>query len=59
MRHPWIAGFDRRMINPALQAVRIEVEQSLAPVYERFTEGFETPNLQAAKATLASPALVS
>lgn len=33
-----------------------EVRQFLAPVYERFTEGFDTPDLRAARALLDRPA---
>jgi predicted ATPase len=29
-----------------------EARQLLAPVYDRFTEGFETPDLRSAKALL-------
>jgi predicted ATPase len=32
-----------------------EVRQLLAPVYDRFTEGFETPALRAARALLDEP----
>ena len=31
-----------------------EAHASLAPVYARFTEGFETPDLKAARALLAA-----
>jgi predicted ATPase len=34
------------------QGKRAEVRELLAPIYGRFTEGFETPDLQAAKALL-------
>ena len=32
-----------------------EVRQLLAPVYDRFTEGFDTPDLRAARALLDGP----
>jgi predicted ATPase len=33
---------------------RQEAREMLAPVYEAFTEGFERPDMQAAKATLTA-----
>ena len=39
----------------ATQGRHDEVRQLLAPVYDRFTEGFETPDLRAARALLDGP----
>jgi predicted ATPase len=35
-----------------IQGRHDEVRQLLAPIYDRFTEGFDTPALRAAKALL-------
>ena len=37
------------------QGRRDEVRQLLAPVHERFTDGFDTPDLRAARALLNGP----
>ena len=38
-----------------IQGRHDEMRQVLAPVYDRFTEGFDTPVLRAAKTLLGKP----